>query len=320
VSEIVLEAKDLRVHYHTKRGPVKAVDGVTFDLHEGETVGVVGETGSGKSTLGKAILGLVPPRTKIRGSLLLRGRELTGLSDGEYRRLRGEDLALIFQDPMTRLDPLMTIREHFIETLKSHDSAVSTEGASKRAAEVLRSMGIPESRLDHYPHEFSGGMRQRIMIAMALVLRPKLLVADEPTTSLDVIVEAQILEILRDLRRAYAMSVLLITHNLGIVAEVCDRTAVMYAGKIVELGPVDSVFRRPIHPYTQGLLASTIHLNTKELRSIDGLPPSLLNPPSGCRFHPRCAYAKEICAQQEPPMVEFRPGHFAACHFGGDFV
>lgn len=320
MSEIVLEAKDLRVHYHTKRGPVKAVDGVTFDLHEGETVGVVGETGSGKSTLGKAILGLVPPRTKIRGSLLLRGRELTGLSDGEYRRLRGEDLALIFQDPMTRLDPLMTIREHFIETLKSHDSAVSTEGASKRAAEVLRSMGIPESRLDHYPHEFSGGMRQRIMIAMALVLRPKLLVADEPTTSLDVIVEAQILEILRDLRRAYAMSVLLITHNLGIVAEVCDRTAVMYAGKIVELGPVDSVFRRPIHPYTQGLLASTIHLNTKELRSIDGLPPSLLNPPSGCRFHPRCAYAKEICAQQEPPMVEFRPGHFAACHFGGDFV
>lgn len=320
MSDVVLEARDLRVHYQTKRGPVKAVDGVSFALREGETVGVVGETGCGKSTLGKAILGLLPPRTKITGSLRLRDRELIGLKAHEYRRLRGEELALIFQDPMTRLDPLMTIREHFVETLKAHDRSVSAKLASERAVGVLRAMGIPESRLDHYPHEFSGGMRQRIMIAMALVLRPKILVADEPTTSLDVIVEAQILDILRDLRRAYQMTVLLITHNLGIVAEVCDRTAVMYAGKLAELGPVDSVFRRPIHPYTQGLLASTIHLQTKELRSIDGLPPSLLNPPSGCRFHPRCPFAKEVCEREEPPMVEFRPGHFAACHFGGDFL
>ncbi len=316
----VLEARDLSVHYHSRKGPVLAVDGITFDLAEGQTLGVVGETGCGKSTLGKAILGILPPRTEVSGSLQLRGKELPHLSEAEYRRLRGEDLALIFQDPMTRLDPLMTIRDHFIETVRAHDKDASKEEAVARAAKVLRSMGIPESRLDHYPHEFSGGMRQRIMIAMALVLRPKLLIADEPTTALDVIVEAQILDILQDLRRAYRMSLLLITHNLGIVAEVADRTAVMYAGKLAELGPVEGVFRHPIHPYTQGLLASTISLATKELRSIDGAPPSLVSPPKGCRFHPRCTFAKDICREQEPPMVEYRPGHWASCHFGGDFL
>ncbi|HEV8595170.1 MAG TPA: ABC transporter ATP-binding protein [Thermoplasmata archaeon] len=320
MSDVILEARDLRVHYRTKRGPVKAVDGVSLQLHEGETVGIVGETGCGKSTLGKGILGLLPPRTEVRGSLKFRERELVGLPASEYRRLRGEELALIFQDPMTRLDPLMTIRDHFLETLEAHDRSISKRDAVERATKVLRSMGIPESRLDSYPHEFSGGMRQRIMIAMALVLNPKLVIADEPTTSLDVVVEAQILEILRNLRRAYSMSLVLITHNLGIVAEVCDRAAVMYAGKIIELGPVESVFRRPIHPYTQGLLASTIHLETKKLHSIDGLPPSLLDPPSGCRFHPRCAWMKEVCVREEPPMVEYRPGHFAACHFGADFA
>ncbi len=316
----LLEARDLSVHYRTRKGPVLAVDGVTFGLGEGQTLGVVGETGCGKSTLGKAILGILPPRSEVSGSLTLRGKELLHLPEPEYRRMRGEELALIFQDPMTRLDPLMTIRDHFVETVRAHDKEASKEEAAARAAKVLRSMGIPESRLDHYPHEFSGGMRQRIMIAMALVLRPKLLVADEPTTALDVIVEAQILEILQDLRRAYRMSLLLITHNLGIVAEVADRTAVMYAGKLVELGPVDGVFRHPIHPYTQGLLASTISLATKELRSIDGAPPSLLDPPKGCRFHPRCAFAKDVCRTEEPPLLEYRPGHQAACHFGRDFL
>ena len=320
MTETILEAQDLRVHYQTKRGPVKAVDGVTMDLRLGETVGVVGETGCGKSTLGKAILGLLPPRTDVTGSLRLRGRDLLAIPPDEYRKLRGEELALIFQDPMTRLDPLMTVRKHFLETLRAHNRGISREEAARRAAEVLLSLGIPENRLDYYPHEFSGGMRQRIMIAMAIVLRPRLLVADEPTTSLDVIVESQILEILRDLRRAYSMTVLLITHNLGIVAEVCDRAAVMYAGKIVELGSVDDVFRRPIHPYTQGLLASTISVDTKVLHSIDGLPPSLLQPPAGCRFHPRCEHARDVCRSEDPPMVEFRPGHFAACHFGRDFL
>lgn len=320
MSDVVLEAEDLRVHYATRRGPVRAVDGVTFALREGETVGVVGETGCGKSTLGKAILGLLPPRTKVEGSLRLRGRELLGLPPGEYRRLRGEELALIFQDPMTRLDPLMTVRNHFLETLRAHDRDIAKDAASRRAAEVLQSIGIPESRLDHYPHEFSGGMRQRIMIAMALVLQPKLLVADEPTTSLDVIVESQILGILRDLRKIRAMTVLLITHNLGIVAEVCDRAAVMYAGRFAELGSVNDVFRRPIHPYTQGLLESTISMDTSALHSIDGQPPSLLRPPSGCRFHPRCEFAKDLCRTGEPSMEEFRPGQHATCHFGRDFL
>jgi len=320
VNEPVLEARGLRVHYRTKRGPVRAVDGVDFDLRSGETLGVVGETGCGKSTLGKAILGVLPRGTTVEGSLRLRGKELLRLDPGEYRRLRGEELALIFQDPMTRLDPLMTIRDHFLETIRVHKRDISRPEAVRRAQEALRAMGIPESRLNHYPHEFSGGMRQRIMIAMALVLRPKLLVADEPTTALDVIVEAQILDILRDLKRSYGMSLLLITHNLGIVAEVCDRAAVMYAGRFAEIGSVDDVFRRPIHPYTQGLLASTIHLNTRELKSIDGLPPSLLAPPPGCRFHPRCPHAKDLCAREEPSMVEYRAGQPAACHFGRDFL
>lgn len=320
MSEVVLEARGLRVYYRTKRGPIRAVDGVDFDLTLGETLGVVGETGCGKSTLGKAILGLLPPGTKTEGSLKFRGRDLLHMKPNEFRKLRGKDIALIFQDPMTRLDPLMTIRDHFVETIRSHDPTISKDEAIERAAEALRAMGIPQSRLNHYPHEFSGGMRQRIMIAMAIVMRPALLIADEPTTALDVIVEAQILDILRDLKEAYGMSLLLITHNLGVVAEVCDRTSVMYAGRFAELGPIQDVFRRPIHPYTQGLLASTIHLETKQLRSIDGVPPSLLSPPSGCRFHPRCEYAKEICEIEEPAMIEYRPGQFASCHFGRDFL
>lgn len=220
---------------------------------------------------------------------------------------------------MTRLNPLMTIEDHFLEAIQAHDSVSKTE-ARQRAIAALESMRVPESRIRNYPHEFSGGMRQRIMIALALVLKPSLLVADEPTTSLDVIVEAQILEILQDLKRAASMSLLLITHNLGIVAETCDRVAVLYAGKLAEVGPVTDIFARPIHPYTRLLLQSIIHLDTKELRSIEGTPPDLLDPPSGCRFHPRCPYAQPICAQQVPPLVEFRPGQPASCLFGKDFL
>jgi len=269
--------------------------------------------------LGKTILGLLPSHTDAKGSLQFRGIDLASLNNEERRRLRGREIALIFQDPMTRLNPLMTIQDHFLEEIRAHES-VSTDEARRRAREALVSMGIHESRIRNYPHEFSGGMRQRIMIALAVVLKPTLLIADEPTTSLDVIVESQILEILLDLKQSYRMSLLLITHNLGIVAETCDRVAVLYAGKLIELGPVRDIFHRPIHPYTQGLLASIIHLGTKELRSIEGTPPDLIAPPQGCRFHPRCNYAQPVCVEKIPPLVEFRPGHFAACHFGDKFL
>jgi oligopeptide/dipeptide ABC transporter ATP-binding protein len=292
--ETILEARDLRVLYRTKRGPLRAVDGLSFDV-------------------------ALPPGAKIEGTLRFEGKDLVAASPEELRKLRGKDIALVFQDPMTRLDPLFTIEEHFVETIRAHEH-VSKEQAIRRAREALASMGIPDSRLRNYPHEFSGGMRQRIMIAMSLVLRPKLLIADEPTTSLDVIVEAQILEILEDLKKAYRMSLVLITHNLAIVAEVCDRVAVMYAGKFVELGNVRDVFKRPIHPYTRGLLASIIHLDSTELSSIDGLPPDLVNPPPACRFHPRCPYVQEICRTKDPEWIEYRPGQFAACHFGRDFL
>ena len=317
--EPFLKIADLTVRYSTRQGKVGALVGIGLEMGEGETLGVVGETGCGKSTLGKAILGILPQSTEIQGQILFRSRDLTRLWLEEYRLLRAKEIALIFQDPMTRLNPLMRIEDHFVEEILAHES-VSKEEARSRAREALVSMGIHESRIRNYPHEFSGGMRQRIMIALALVLKPSLLIADEPTTSLDVIVESQILEILQDLKRVYHMSLQLITHNMGIVAEVCDRVAVLYAGKLVELGSVHDLFHKPLHPYTQGLLASIIHLDTKELHSIEGSPPDLINPPSGCRFHPRCPYAQQICIEKEPPLVEFQKGHVAACHFGDKFL
>jgi len=298
---------------------VHALDNISLDVTSGESIGIVGETGSGKSTLGKAILEILPPRTEVKGRLVFRGRELGQLDNARIRHIRGEEIALIFQDPMTRLNPLMTIEDHFVETIKAHQR-VSRQEALARAEAALASMRVPESRISNYPHEFSGGMRQRIMIALALVLNPSLLVADEPTTSLDVIVEAQSLEILEDLKRTYKMSLLLITHNLGIVAEVCDRVAVFYAGKIVEVGTVDDIFTRPIHPYTRLLLQSIIHLDTKELHSIDGAPPDLVSPPTGCRFHPRCPYAQAVCREKIPPLDQFRQDQLAACLFGKDFL
>jgi peptide/nickel transport system ATP-binding protein len=302
----VLQVRRLRVYYGTPGPPVRAVEDVSLEIGEGEVVGLVGESGCGKSTLGRGILGLLPEGARADGEVIYGGRNLVGLSPKELRRLRGPDLGLVFQEPMTRLNPLARISEHFRETLKQHEPNLSQADMRRRSLETLGRMGIPPTRFNQYPHEFSGGMRQRIMIALALVLRPKLLVADEPTTSLDVIVEGQILALLADLKRNFGTALLLITHNLGIVAESCDRMAVMYAGKIVEEGPVRDVFADPAHPYTRELLRSTISLETTELHSIPGSPPNLIDPPAGCRFHPRCPDAMRVCAELQP--VELRVG------------
>ena len=309
----VVSVRDLRVYYGTLRGTVKAVDRVTLEIGEGEVLGLVGESGCGKSTLGRGILGLLPQGAVSDGEVLYGGHNLVGMTDRQLRRYRGPELGLIFQEPMTRLNPLMRIEQHFAETLKQHETGLKDKEVRRRSLEILGQMGIPPTRFDQYPHEFSGGMRQRIMIALALVLRPKLLIADEPTTSLDVIVEAQILSILADLRRNFGTALLLITHNLGIVAEACDRVAVMYAGKIVEEGDARDVFSDPAHPYTRELLRSTISLDTKELHSIPGAPPNLISPPSGCRFHPRCPDAMRVCVASAPVEEELDGGRRVLC-------
>jgi peptide/nickel transport system ATP-binding protein len=302
-SDVVLDVQDMRVWYSSPGDPVRAVDGVTFALRPGEVLGLVGESGCGKSTLGRGLMGLVPRGAAIDGTIHFDGQDLLALPRKERERLRGGGMGLIFQEPMTRLDPLMRVSEHFREELKAHEPKLSKQEARNRGLDALRSLGIPPTRYGNYPHEFSGGMRQRIMIALALALRPKFIVADEPTTALDVLVEAQILNILKGIRELYAPAILLITHNLGIVAEACDRVAVMYAGRIVEQGTVRDVFADPKHPYTQELLRSTISLATRELHSIPGAPPDLVSPPSGCRFHPRCPHAMQICVDAVPPTV-----------------
>jgi oligopeptide/dipeptide ABC transporter ATP-binding protein len=302
----ILSLRNVRVWYGTPGDPVRAVDGVSLDVRAGETLGLVGESGCGKSTLGRAIIGLLPEAAAIAGEVRYRDRNLVGLPLRELRTMRGPELGLIFQEPMTRLDPLVTVAHHFSETLRAHVPDIDDAEVRRRSLEALAGMGIPPTRFNQYPHEFSGGMRQRIMIALALVLNPKVLVADEPTTALDVIVEAQILAILADLRRNFDTALLLITHNLGIVAEACDRVAVMYAGKIAEEGDARDVFAEPAHPYTRELLRSTISLETTGLHYIPGAPPNLIDPPSGCRFHPRCPNAMSVCATQDP--VELKQG------------
>jgi peptide/nickel transport system ATP-binding protein len=301
MTEPILDVRDMRVWYSGPVAPVRAVDGVSFTLRPGEVLGLVGESGCGKSTLGRGLMGLVPRGAAVDGTVTFDGQDLFALPRRDRERLRGAGMGLIFQEPMTRLDPLMRVSEHFDEVLKTHEPELSKADRRTRALEALRALGIPPTRFRNYPHEFSGGMRQRIMIALALALRPKFIIADEPTTALDVLVEAQILRILADIRERFAPAILLVTHNLGIVAEACDRVAVMYAGRIVEQGPVGDVFADPQHPYTQALLRSTISLKTQELHSIPGAPPDLVFPPSGCRFHPRCPAAMEICPRAFPP-------------------
>jgi peptide/nickel transport system ATP-binding protein len=310
----VLVVSELGVTYRTSRGPVRAVDGVSLAVGAGESLGLVGESGCGKSTLGRAVLGVLPPGTEREGSVVVDGEDLTA-DPARWRAARGDRISLVFQDPATRLDPLQRVEGHFVETIRAHRPGTSGADARRLAGEALAAVGVPPGRIRQYPHEFSGGMRQRIMIALAVVLEPRVLVADEPTTSLDVLVEAQVLRLLDRLRRELGIGVVLITHNLGIVAETCDRVAVMYAGRIVEEGPVDEIFARPRHPYTQGLLASVISLETRRLVSVPGSPPDLGRPQPGCPFAPRCPLAMDTCHDVVPrPAPVDGPGHTAACH------
>jgi peptide/nickel transport system ATP-binding protein len=316
-AEPVLDVRDLRVWYGTSQGPVRAVDGVSFSINPGEVLGLVGESGCGKSTLGRGIIRLLPDGAATDGQVLLQGEDLLRLSRRELHSLRGPRIGLIFQEPMTRLDPLMRIEDHFTETIRAHEPELSGREIRARSLDTLGAMGIPPTRFRSYPHEFSGGMRQRIMIALALVLRPRLLIADEPTTALDVLVEAQILAILADLKRNFDTALLLITHNLGIVAEACDRVAVMYAGQIAEQGDARTVFSEPSHPYTRELLRSVISLRTTGLHFIPGAPPNLLAPPPACRFHPRCPSAMVVCAEKDPVDRRLPGGQTVRCWLHG---
>lgn len=311
-ADTVISVDDLRVWYAGSAGPIKAVDGVSFELKKGEVLGLVGESGCGKSTLGRALLGLTPSTAGQDGRLMFRGRNLLDNSARDWQKIRGAGLGMIFQEPMTRLNPLMRVSDHFREAIRAHEK-ISKSRADERALDALRALGIPPSRYKNYPHEFSGGMRQRIMIALALSMRPEFVVADEPTTALDVLVEAQIIEVLGEIRDTLHPAMMLITHNLGIIGRVCDKVAVMYAGRIVEQGSVEDVFGNPQHPYTQALLGATISLETTELKSIPGAPPDLGDLPPGCRFAERCPFAMEACLRRAPePLIV--NGRAVECH------
>jgi peptide/nickel transport system ATP-binding protein len=319
-----LRVVDLKVRFDTDDGQVRAVEGVNFTVRKGQTLGIVGESGSGKSVTSLSIMGLHDPRrTRISGQIHLGNRQLVGMAEPNLRKLRGSDMAMIFQDPLSALHPYYTVGRQLVEAYRVHHPEASRAQARKRAVDMLGRVGIPQPdrRFTSYPHEFSGGMRQRVMIAMALMNDPALLIADEPTTALDVTVQAQILDLLEDLQREFNSAVILITHDMGVVAQVADDVLVMYAGRVIEYGTVEQVLREAHHPYTWGLLASipSLHGDAEvDLKPIKGNPPSLINIPSGCAFHPRCAYAliPGACADVVPDLLELssRNGHKVACH------
>jgi oligopeptide/dipeptide ABC transporter ATP-binding protein len=316
----LLEVTDLKTHFRTDDGVVRAVDGVSFTVEKGATLGIVGESGSGKSVTCLTIMGLNAKRNTITsGEALWKGKNLLTMNSGELRQIRGGEIAMIFQDPMTSLNPVHKIGKQLVEAILLHRDVTKAQ-ARARALELLKQVGIPRAdrRIDDYPHQFSGGMRQRVMIAMALVNNPDLLIADEPTTALDVTTQAQILELMNKLQEEFGSAIIIITHDLGVVAETADDVVVMYAAEVVEKAPVDRLFKRPHMPYTWGLLGSLPRLDAtvERLVQIQGQPPSLLNPPKGCRFHPRCPYVMNICKVEDPPLrpVPDEPVHLDACH------
>ena len=318
MSEKILEIKDERLSFFTPAGEVKALNGVSFSMNQGDVLGIVGESGSGKSVTAYSIMGLTAyPGRLVGGTVWFNGHQIDKMTEKEFRKIRGNEVSIIFQDPMTSLNPVYTIGNQIVEVILLHTKKTKQE-AWARAKELLELVGInePERRLKQYPHELSGGMRQRVMIAIALACEPKLLIADEPTTALDVTIQAQILELMNDLRKKLGMSIIMITHDLGVVASMCDRIAVMYAGRIVEYGTTDDIFYNPKHEYTKGLLKSIPRLDAKEherLVPIEGTPIDLLNPPAGCQFAPRCSNCMKICLREMAPVTTFDDVHYTQC-------
>ncbi|EKN63387.1 ABC transporter ATP-binding protein [Schinkia azotoformans] len=316
--DFILEVKDLHISFDTYAGEVKAVRGVDFHLRKGETLAIVGESGSGKSVTSKSIMRLIPdpPGRIVKGEVLFEGKDLVKLREKEMQTIRGSEISMIFQDPMTSLNPTMTVGKQIVEGLVKHQRLGKIE-AKQRALELLKLVGIPnpEIRVNQYPHQFSGGMRQRVVIAVALACNPKVLIADEPTTALDVTIQAQILDLMKDLQKQMDTAIIIITHDLGVVANIAQRVAVMYAGNIIETGTVDEIFYQPKHPYTWGLLASMPKLHTKkgELVAIAGTPPDLVSPPLGCSFAPRCPYVMEVCVSYMPDYKKSSRTQYAAC-------
>jgi peptide/nickel transport system ATP-binding protein len=319
----LLTVENLTVEYWTRKGKVRAVDNVSFYLGKTETLGIVGESGSGKSTLGLSLIRLVPPPGRIvKGHVWLEGKDILKLPENEIRSIRGRKISFVFQDPMTSLNPVKKIGEHFIELIQTHNPNVSRKEALKHAEKLLENVGIQPERIDDYPHQLSGGMRQRVMIALAIALNPYVVIADEPTTALDVIVQAKILDLLKNIQNMYDTALIFITHDLSIAIERCDKILVMYAGQIVEHSNVKDIYKNPQHPYTQGLLKSipNIELTEQKLEAIPGSPPDLLNPPNGCHFWPRCPYAMERCRKTEPQLIETEKDHFVRCFLYKEMV
>jgi peptide/nickel transport system ATP-binding protein len=314
----ILEVKNLTVHYETKVGKVKAVENASFHLEKKQAIGLAGESGCGKTTIALSLLRILPREGKIvDGQILFEGKNIVELSENEMReQIRWKGIALIFQGAMNALNPVYKVKDQIIEAIQIHEPETTRKEAYERAKKLFELTGLDPSRLEHYPHEYSGGMKQRACIAMALACNPKILIADEPSTALDVIVQAQILKLLKDLKEKLGISLIVISHDLSLIAETCDTAAIMYAGKIVEFADIVKIFKQPLHPYTQGLIEAFPSISSKEfeLVSIPGFPPDLINPPTGCRFHPRCKYAMEICKRESPPFIEASDEHYVACH------
>lgn len=316
----VLDVQDLRTYYYILRGAVKAVDGISFQVQKGEALGLAGESGCGKTTAALAILRMLPSGGSIKGGrIFFKDTDLVKLSNEEIRKIRWKNISIVFQGAMNALNPVFKVGDQIVEAILANEPGVDKKEVKERTEKLLEIVGLDPDRADNYPHEFSGGMRQRALIAMSVACNPDLLIADEPGTALDVIVQAQILKLMRELKQKLNLSMMLITHDLSIIAETCEKTAIMYAGKIAEYADITTIFKEPLHPYTKGLIGAfpSITAEKKRMLSIPGLPPDLLNPPSGCRFHPRCQYAMDICPKKEPPVIEVAKDHFIACYLTG---